>query len=132
MEGGDTRRCVGVLSRAISLDPRNAKLFRMRGHALFELSDYSSAIANYKKTVSLSPSEAETVAVRMANTHSRLGEELGSRGNHEAALAEFSSAAKLCPDTRNYVMKRCVCGCGLSSSLSLSLPLPLSIVWTVF
>ena len=115
MEGGDFRHCVAVLTRAVALNPQNPILFHKRADAYFELNDYSSAIVNYKKTVSLAPEKATELAIKMADTHFRYGDVFSQRGEHEAALEEYTIASNLRPCERDYIIKRCVSGCGLLS-----------------
>ena len=107
---GDYRRCISILSRAIALDPHNPELFRTRAEAHFQLSDYPAAVANYRKTVSLSPSEAAGLAPRMADAYYKNGCGLRNRNDVTSALEAFTKASELCPNEREYIMQRYVVG----------------------
>ena len=106
-ERGDHKRSLAILSRAVSLEPSNHTLFRCRAEAYFQLGDHTAAIANYNKTVSLSPDEAGGVASRLADAHSRRGEQLSREEAYDSALRDFTAASELCPSERNYITRRC-------------------------
>ena len=108
LEEGDHARCISILSRAIALAPCNAELFKKRGDAYFQLNDFVSAIANYKRTISLSPSEAAGLAARVADAYYRSGRLFCAESRFEAALEEFSRASEFHPDGREYTMQRWV------------------------
>jgi tetratricopeptide (TPR) repeat protein len=108
MEEGDHTHSIAVLSRAISLDPSNPTLFKLRATAHFNQGDYTAVIANYNKTVSLCPEEAGGVASELADAHFRRGEKLLGGGDYELALADFMAASELCPEERIYITSRCV------------------------
>ena len=108
MEEGDHTHSIAVLSRAISLDPSNPTLFKLRATAHFNQGDYTAVIANYNKTVSLCPEGAGGVAYKLADAHFRRGEKLLCGGDYELALADFMAASELCPVERIYITSRCV------------------------
>ena len=54
---GDAGRAVAKLTRAIALDPRRPELFKQRAEAQLTLQNFHSAIINFKKALSLQPSE---------------------------------------------------------------------------
>ena len=108
MEEGDYRQCIALLSRAISLDPSNHTLFKLRAAAFLGQADYTPAIANYNKTVSLYPKEAGGVASKLADAHFKRGEKLFGGGDYNSALVDFIAASKLCPEKRIYTISRWV------------------------
>lgn len=108
LEEGNYSHCIAVLSRAIVLEPHNLKLFKKRADAYFQLEDYTSAIANYNKAISLAPSEATSLAARMADAYFKSGKVLCSQNNLEAGLEAFTKASELHPDERDYTMQRWV------------------------
>lgn len=108
LEEGDYTHCVAVLSRAMALEPHNPELFKKRADAYIQLKDYSSAIANYQKTISLAPSQATGLASCMADAYFKSGKALCEQSNLEASLEAFTKAAELLPEEQEYTLQRWV------------------------
>ena len=104
---GNLTRCIAILSRAITLQPRNPELFKRRAEAYVSQQHYHSAIINFKKTISLSPSEETILTPRMATIHYLHGQSLYQEGKFEEALEAFSKSSEFCPEEREYTMRRC-------------------------
>jgi len=104
---GNLTCCLAILSRAITLQPRNPELFKRRAEAYVSQQDYHSAIINFKKTISLSPSEETILTPRMATIHYLHGQSLYQEGRFEEALEVFSKSSEFCPEEREYTMRRC-------------------------
>jgi tetratricopeptide (TPR) repeat protein len=96
-------------SEAIRLEPKDAGFHTGRGHALFQLRRFPSALADYDQAVALDPKNAEA--------HANRGDAHRSLGNWELAADDFRQAIELninlgrayqsaawlmatCPDTR--------------------------------
>ena len=114
-QGGDLKRAVAKLTRAIVLDPRNAELFKQRAEALVSLGDYHMAIANFRKVLSLNPGEEEEMSGRLATVYHLHGQALVEQQQHDQALEMFRMASEYCPKEKMYTMRRSVL---LSPSLS--------------
>ena len=98
------------LTRAIALQPRNAELFKQRAEAYTLLRDYHSAILNFHKVLSLSPSEQDVIHERLADVNFSFGEVLYEQGKYSQAIQSFENVCKYRQEDRDTVMKRCVLG----------------------
>ena len=58
------------LTRAIALEPRRPELFKNRAEAHLTLRNFHSAIINFKKALSLQPSEQQELTDRFVITFS--------------------------------------------------------------
>ena len=105
-QGGDPKQAVAKLTRAIVLDSRNAELFKQRAEAFVSLGDYHMAIVNFRKVLSLSPSEEEEITGRLATVYHLHGEALVEQQQHDQALEMFRMASDHRPEEKMYTMRR--------------------------
>lgn len=108
LEERDYTHSVAVLSRAMALEPHNPELFKKRADAYFQLEDYTAAIANYKKAISLAPSEATGLASRMADAYFKSGKVLCTQNKLEDGLEAFTRASQLNPEDQECTLQRWV------------------------
>ena len=106
---GDPKQSVKKLTRAIALDPHNAALFKGRAEAHVSLQEYHSGVINFKKALSLSPSEREEIENRLATVHYLHGQALVAEEHYDRALEEFDLALNYHPSQKEYVMQKIDC-----------------------
>jgi len=85
-------------SRAIRLDPNNARFYRERGWVHSNLWDFDRAIADLSQAIRLTPNSAGAYATRGA-IHL-------NRGNFDLAIADFNQAIRLDPNNANAFASR--------------------------
>lgn len=86
----DYRGAIEEYSRALAIDPRQARGYNRRGNAWAELGDKRAAIADFDQTIALD-------ANYLAAFHNR-GLAHRALGNLEAAVADFSEAIRINPN----------------------------------
>ena len=91
---GDAGRAVAKLTRAIALDPRRPELFKQRAEAQLALQNFHSAIINFKKALSLQPSEelelTERCVVEFSNLIHHLSLHMRAKNSHLTFCPEVS------------------------------------------
>ena len=105
-QDGDPKGAVTKLTRAISLDPMNADLFKQRAEAYATLQDFHSAIINLRKALSLRPSEHTAITGRLASMHYLYGKALSQGEEYKRALEAFGVASEYRPGEKKYTMQR--------------------------
>ncbi len=78
---------IASINKAIIKNPKDAKLFKLRGDLKHELEDTDGAIADYTKAISLNP--------KYADAYKERGKLMF--GNYEAAISDFNKAIGLNP-----------------------------------
>jgi tetratricopeptide (TPR) repeat protein len=63
-DGGEHRRALRLLSRAIRLSPRFWQAWEMRGRLHFAAGDFSAALADFTQAAALAPEEAHLAKLR--------------------------------------------------------------------
>jgi small glutamine-rich tetratricopeptide repeat-containing protein alpha len=94
MQKQSYREAVGFYTKAIELNPENHIYFANRAAAFTHLKDYSSAINDGERSVSINPTYAKAF--------SRLGTAHFFEGNYQRAVDSFTRALELDPDNENY------------------------------
>lgn len=94
---GDAGRAVAKLTRAIALDPRRPELFKQRAEAQLTLKNFHSAIINFKKALSLQPSEQLELTERCVvefsfNLFHRLSLHMRAKNSHLTFCPEVSES----------------------------------------
>lgn len=74
-------------NKAVELQPLNAVAWFDKGNLLFELGDYTSAIASYAKAIELNP--------QMGEAYYNRGYVMLKMGNHASGIADLSKAGEL-------------------------------------
>lgn len=93
---GKNQEAVGALTRAIELNPKNAKSYYKRGAVYGRLEDYRRAIRDFDRAIELNPKLEEVYTDR--------GVAYGMLGDYRQAIREYGKAIELNPrDTRAYV-----------------------------
>ena len=99
MEKGQNLQAVKVYSRAIELNPANAKTFFLRGLAHEARSEHDLAIADYTEAIRLDPKQSRFYRHRGVN---RFANE-----DCDQAVADFDEALRLDPDDLDVRVLRC-------------------------
>ena len=87
---------IASINKAIIKNPKDAKLFKLRGDLKHELHDTKGAIADYTKAISLNPKYADAYKARGKLMYS----------NYEAAISDYSKAIELDPKDANSNLNR--------------------------
>lgn len=90
LRGGKSEIAVGLISRAISVNPSNPTYYINLGNALKDQGRLEEAILNYQQALSLKPDFAEAC--------NNLGNALKEQGNLEAAIESFRRSLALKPN----------------------------------
>ena len=61
---GNFEKAIEFYTKAISINPKNAKIYNSRGVAYYELKDYASAVNDYTKALSIQPNNLGTIINR--------------------------------------------------------------------
>ena len=80
-------KSIASINNAIIKNPKDAKLFKLRGDLKHELEDTDGAIADYTKAISLNP--------KYADAYKERGKLMF--GNYKAAISDYSKAISLNP-----------------------------------
>ena len=86
------------INKAISLEPRKAIYFNLRGLLYFQKQNYNDAIKDFNLALKINPSDAKNIYDR-----SRLKILLG---NYDGALRDISTAIKLDPKNKDFIYDR--------------------------
>ncbi|QIB66930.1 tetratricopeptide repeat protein [Kineobactrum salinum] len=86
-QAGNYKAAIGLIARAIAVNPGNPAFFSNHGNALQKLGELEAAVTNYDKAIALKPDYAEA--------HYNRGNALHGLGRHEAALASYDRAVAL-------------------------------------
>jgi len=89
-QSGDLAAAVEDFTRAIEIDPTNARAYYYRGLAFEDLEDPYSAVEGYTKAIEINPGYAEA--------YNNRGCLMVKEGNYEEAIKDFTSAIKIKPD----------------------------------
>lgn len=87
---GDTIKAMGDLSRAIQIDPSNARFYNTRAQLNYELKNYALADADYQKMINLDQGDVMG--------YMGIGRNANARKDWENAIAQFNQVIKLAPD----------------------------------
>lgn len=90
-KGGDYPHALEALNEAISLDPMNARAYKIRGHVYYAMGDYQTSLNDMDKVVELAPESANAYVDR-AIVYSSLSQ-------HGKALSDVEVALSLKPDS---------------------------------
>ena len=88
-EGADWEAVLDVYTKAIELNPTDAKAYNNRGVAKDSLGQYDAAIADYDRAIELNPTDAKAYYNR-GNAKDELGQ-------YDAAIADHDRAIELNP-----------------------------------
>ena len=80
---------ISSINKQIIKNPKDAKLFKLRGDLKHELKDTDGAIADYTKAISLNP--------KYADAYKERGKLMFGNCNYEAAISDFNKAIGLNP-----------------------------------
>jgi len=83
-------QALDACNHALSLDGQNATFYALRGRVLLARREYSSAVRDNEKAISLNPS--------FAAAHCGLGDSLAYEGRYKEAEARFEKAVNLSPN----------------------------------
>ncbi|XP_069039498.1 tetratricopeptide repeat protein 16 [Lepisosteus oculatus] len=108
MSGAQWAQAVTCFSKAISLQPEQARLFVCRAESYLQLCDFQSAALNYRRAWSLQP-ESEAFRCRLGFIFYLQGQCLFDQGLYLDALESFAKASELIPDNRSYHMRSLAC-----------------------
>jgi len=87
---GQYDKAIADYTKAIELNPRDAKAYNNRGNAYGNKGQYDQAIADYTKAIELNP--------RDATTYYNRGMSYGKdKGQHDQAIADYTKAIELNP-----------------------------------
>jgi tetratricopeptide (TPR) repeat protein len=90
---GKPEEALKVFSEALTLSPRKAQLFMMRGETFRKMKNYELASADF--------TQALTIDDKMPFAYFARGLCYGSRKRYQEALKDFSQVIALKPDTSN-------------------------------
>jgi tetratricopeptide (TPR) repeat protein len=96
-------KSIASINNAIIKNPKDAKLFKLRGDLKHELEDTDGAIADYNKAISLNP--------KYADAYKERGKLMF--GNYKAAISDYSKAISLNPKDASTFYDRANSKCGL-------------------
>ena len=105
LEKDGYQEAISYLTKAIVLDPDNFDYFTLRGETYLLISDFQSAILNYRRACILQP-ENDRVFKRLAFIYYLQGQTFFDEESHEDALECFSKAVEIQPDSLGYHMRR--------------------------
>ena len=97
---GDHEAAIGLIARAITLDPTNAAYQNNYGLALHALGRFAEALDSFRRALEICPQYPQALA--------NLGMAQQSLGDDEAAMASFAEALKLEPYHADAVIKLAV------------------------
>ncbi|MDR1898454.1 MAG: tetratricopeptide repeat protein [Treponema sp.] len=86
-------RAVADFSRAIRLDPNDAKAYNSRGVAYDSKGEYDRAIADYNQAIRLDPNNA--------SAYNNRGNAYYAKGEYDRAIDDYGRAIRLDPDYAN-------------------------------
>ena len=94
-EAKEYQDAVNAYTRAIELNPKDAKAYNNRGNAYNRLGNYQQAIANYNRAIKLDP--------KLAMAYNNRGIAYKNLGNYNQAIADYTKAIELDPkDAKAY------------------------------
>lgn len=102
---GKLDQAITALSSAIFLAPKEASLYAQRGELYIRMCDFQSALLNYKKVQSLTPSDA-SVRARIGGLHFVKGNICVEDGEWKQALSSYNEAIRLDSGRVDYRMCR--------------------------
>eukprot|EP00795_Rhopilema_esculentum_P010263 gene10263-18957_t len=108
LENEDFINALSYLNKAVVLDPENCDLYTERGEAYFQISDFQSAILNYKQACILQP-DCERYFSRLAFMYYLKGQTFFDEENYEDALECFSKAIELQPNFLGFHTRSIAC-----------------------
>lgn len=97
------------LSRALVLQPRNPSLYQQRAEGYMALGDFSSAIQNLKKALTLTQTEDMEIKDRLVSLYESYGDIFYKQHKYNLAIENYQKAIDLQPDQRRYKVKRISC-----------------------
>ena len=97
--GGHFREAVGILDRAIALDPERATAYNARGYAYLRLHDFAAAVRDFSEAIRLRPEYANAYQNR-AVARRRAGDAKGAAEDEGKAAALTRPRGKGTPDSR--------------------------------
>ena len=106
LKDGHPNTALAKLTRAIALQPTNAKLFNQRAEVNLTLQNFRPAIVNFQKVLALDPSRREEVVDRLAAAHFEYGQCLYEEQSFSKALEMFTLASQYRPDDKQAIMQR--------------------------
>jgi len=89
-DGKEHDKAIADFSKAIELDPADAKAYRNRGLAYYYKREYDKAMADFNKAIDLNPEYAEGYYNR--------GTAYGAKGEYDKAIADFNKVIDLDPE----------------------------------
>jgi tetratricopeptide (TPR) repeat protein len=92
---GDRDLAIADLTRAIELDPQNARTYHTRGRVYFNMGAYDRAIADYTKAIELRPNAPSHLLVGQYRIR---GIAYQKTHNVDLAIADFRRALVIDPD----------------------------------
>ncbi|XP_074655827.1 uncharacterized protein LOC141909320 [Tubulanus polymorphus] len=108
MNEGDFERALMPLNKAINLKSEEPQFYACRGECLLQLTDFQSAILNYKKAHSLQPSDQQLYS-KLAFIYFFQGQTLFDQKLYSEALESFTKAAEMKPEIRGYHTRSIAC-----------------------
>jgi len=83
-------KAIVEFSKALQINPSNAKIYLVRGNAYGQKKLYDQAIADYNKAIEISPSYAEAYAFR--------GDTYGQKGLYDRTISDYNKAIEINPN----------------------------------
>ena len=102
---GDLLGTIVALSKAIFSQPKNARLYALRGECYIKLTDFQSALLSYRKALRLEPGNVQYKS-RVAGLCYVKGNLCAEDCEWDAALAAYDEACRLEPRCYDYMMGR--------------------------
>jgi tetratricopeptide (TPR) repeat protein len=93
LERRDYSSAIENFTKAIRLDPKNARAYCGSGTAYEHKGDHDSAIADYTEAIRLDP--------KLASAHYGRGTAYAHKGDYDKAIADFAEAVRLAEECRS-------------------------------
>ena len=104
-ENRELEKAIQCFNKAINLKPKDIRFYVQRGECFLHITDFQSAILNYKRACVLDP-ENEDLYNRLAFMYFFVGQCLFDQKLYPEALEAFSRATEMRPEVIGYHTRR--------------------------